>query len=71
MSGSTQTAWREARKITDHEFSEVGVLLCDHEARDLALMVVRLRAALELARCRIVLADPKQEPNLKGNHVYE
>lgn len=36
-------SWREANVVTDEEFAEIGVLLCDHTPRDLALMIVRLR----------------------------
>lgn len=52
--------WRIANTITDWEFSEIGMLLCDHTQRDLALMIVRLRgeigAALENQRNTILTA---------------
>lgn len=40
-------SWRDANFITDREFAEIGLLLCDHTPRDLALMVVRLQGQLE------------------------
>ena len=46
MSGRT---WRDANAITDWEFAEIGVLLCDHEPRDLALMIIRLQGRIEAA----------------------
>lgn len=44
--------WRQANHLTDWEFAEVGVLLCDHDPRDLAAMVVRLRATVRDAAAR-------------------
>lgn len=43
-------AWRNANHITDWEFAEIGILLCDNDARDLALMVVRLKRQLEVLK---------------------
>jgi hypothetical protein len=40
------TAWCAAKAVTDVEFSQLGVLLCTHAPRDLALMVVRLQEQL-------------------------
>lgn len=40
-------AWRATNAVADWEAAEIGTLLDDHDPRDLALMVVRLRAALK------------------------
>lgn len=48
MTQSTNLTWRETNAITDWEHAEIGGLLCDHRPKDLALMVVRLRARLQI-----------------------
>ena len=40
--------WREVNTITNWEFAEIGKLMCDHQPRDLALMVVRLQGQIEV-----------------------
>lgn len=42
--------WRKANAITDPEFAAIGKLLCDHTARDLALLIVRLGGQMEVAK---------------------
>jgi hypothetical protein len=50
MADSPTTKWRGANNVTDWEFAEIGVLLCDNDPRDLALMVVRLTGQLTLCK---------------------
>ena len=38
--------WRETNHVTVHEAHDIAMLLCDHDPRDLALMVVRLQDRL-------------------------
>lgn len=44
----TEFSWRTKHTLTDWEFEEIGKLLCDHEPRDLARMVVRLEGQIEV-----------------------
>lgn len=51
-SDTTTLTWRQTHTITDWEFAEIGKLLCDHQARDLALKVVRLEGQIEMLKER-------------------
>lgn len=59
---SYRNEWRIANGITDWEFAEIGRLLCDHTARDLALMVVRKQGQLEVERMLRVI-EVKELPH--------
>ena len=37
--------WREENKVADWESTEIGILLCDYDPRDIALMLVRIQEA--------------------------
>ena len=50
---ATVRKWRAANAVTDWEFNRVGQLLCDLEQRDLALMVARLEAPVDLLKIRL------------------
>lgn len=39
-------SWRRDNAVSDAEFYDIGGLLCDYDPRDLALMIVRLQAAI-------------------------
>lgn len=43
-------AWRKANRVTDWELQKIGVLLCVHEPRELALMVIRLQGQMDVER---------------------
>lgn len=45
-----EQSWRQKNTITDRELQRIGMLLCDHSFRDLALMVVRLEGELEVCK---------------------
>ena len=42
--------WLSENAVTDWERTEIATLLCDHDPRDVALMVVRLQGQLEMAQ---------------------
>lgn len=64
--------WRQANTITDWEMAEIGKLLCDHAARDLALMVVRGRGQLEVERMwRANIGPTGLVPDGRGGFTIE